>query len=98
MKLNTKVNGTEVIIAMEGRLDTTTSPALDAEINGVIDGTALLVLDMEELEYLSSSGLRVILSAQKKMTKQGEFIIKNVNEIIMEIFETTGFSDILTIE
>lgn len=98
MKLNANVSGTELAIKMEGRLDTTTSPALEAEINGKIQGVTLLVLDMEHLEYLSSAGLRVILSAQKKMNKQGKMIIKNVNELIMEVFEVTGFSDILTIE
>lgn len=98
MKLNTSVNGTEVIIEMKGRLDTTTSPALETEINDKIAGITSLVLDMEQLDYLSSAGLRVILSAQKKMNKQGEMIVKNVNEVIMEVFEATGFSDILTIE
>ncbi len=98
MTLNTIVNGTEVTIEMEGRLDTTTSPALEKEINEKIAGVTVLVLDMATLDYLSSAGLRVILSAQKKMNKQGELIIKNVNEVIMEVFEATGFSDILTIE
>ncbi len=98
MKLNVNVTGTELTIEMEGRLDTTTSPALETEINDKIQGVTLLVLDMEHLEYLSSAGLRVILSAQKKMNKQGKMVIKNVKELIMEVFEVTGFSDILTIE
>ncbi len=98
MKLNVNVNETELTIEMEGRLDTTTSPVLETEINDKIQGVTLLTLDMAQLDYLSSAGLRVILSAQKKMNKQGKMIIKNVNELIMEVFEVTGFSDILTIE
>lgn len=81
-----------------GRLDTTTAPQLEAELKQSISGVEKLVLDFAELEYLSSAGLRVILSAQKVMNKQGSMIVKNVNETISEIFEVTGFVDIITIE
>ena len=83
---------------LEGRLDTTTSPQLEQELNASLDGVTELTLDMAKLAYLSSAGLRVILSAQKRMNKQGRMIVRNVNETIMEVFEITGFVDILTIE
>ena len=98
MTIEKKVNGTELIIELIGRLDTTTAPELEAEFKREIGGVEKLVLDFVQLEYLSSAGLRVLLSAQKVMNKQGEMIIKNVNSTIMDIFEVTGFSDILTIE
>lgn len=91
-------NGEKLSITLEGRLDTTTAPQLEAELKREISGVESLTFDFEKLEYLSSAGLRVILSAQKVMNRQGEMKIKNVNETIMEIFEVTGFSDILTIE
>ena len=81
-----------------GRLDTVTAPQLEAEFKGNINGVEKLVLDFAALEYLSSAGLRVLLAAQKVMNKQGEMVIRNVNETINEIFEVTGFIDILTIE
>lgn len=84
-------------IALEGRLDTTTAPQLEAEIRA-LDGVTELTLDLAALEYLSSAGLRVILAAQKLMNKQGNMVVRNVNETIMEVFEVTGFVDILTIE
>ena len=83
---------------MSGRLDTTTAPELEAEVMGAISGVTKLVLNFEALEYLSSAGLRVLLQAQKTMNKQGEMVVRNVNETISEIFEVTGFSDVLTIE
>lgn len=89
---------TELTLTVSGRLDTTTAPQLEAEITGKTDGLTRLVFDFAGLEYLSSAGLRVLLQAQKTMNKQGEMIIKNVNETINEIFEITGFSDVLTIE
>ena len=98
MTIEKNLNGTELTITIVGRLDTTTAPQLEAEIKQSIDGVEKLVLDFTALEYLSSAGLRVLLSAQKVMNKQGEMIIKNVNETIKEIFEVTGFIDILTIE
>ncbi len=85
-------------LALKGRLDTTTAPELDDVLKENLDGIKELVLDLEGLEYLSSAGLRVILSAQKRMNKVGEMKLRNVNETIMDIFEITGFVDILTIE
>lgn len=98
MTIDKKVNGSELTIALGGRLDTTTAPVFEAEIKQNIEGIETLIIDFNALEYLSSAGLRVLLSAQKIMNKQGEMIVKNVNDTIMEIFEVTGFSDILTIE
>ena len=83
---------------MAGRLDTTTAPQLETELKQNISGVEALILDFAGLEYLSSAGLRVLLSAQKVMNRQGSMTVKNVNEIIMEIFEVTGFVDLLTIE
>ena len=98
MTVEKNLNGTELTVTIAGRLDTTTAPQLEAEFKQSINGVEKLVLDFAELEYLSSAGLRVLLAAQKVMNKQGEMIIKNVNETINEIFEVTGFIDILTIE
>ena len=80
-----------------GRLDTVTAPELEKELKAALEGVSELTLDFGKLEYISSAGLRVLLSAQKTMNKQGEMKILNVNETIMEIFEVTGFADILTI-
>lgn len=91
-------NESALSLALEGRLDTTTAPQLEAEVKNSLDGVTDLTLDFAKLEYVSSAGLRVILSAQKTMNKQGKMVIKNVSEEIMEVFEITGFSDILTIE
>lgn len=90
--------GTKLTLALEGRLDTTTAPQLEAEVKGALAGVTQLVLDFAQLEYLSSAGLRVLLAAQKLMNKQGEMVIRHVNETIAEVFEVTGFSDILTVE
>ena len=98
MTIEKNLNGTELTITIAGRLDTVTAPQLEAEFKGNINGVEKLVLDFADLEYLSSAGLRVILAAQKVMNRQGEMIIKNVNDTINEIFEVTGFIDILTIE
>jgi len=98
MNINKITNGNELAIALEGRLDTATAPRLEAELNQSIGGVEKLVFDFASLEYLSSAGLRVLLSAQKIMNKQGKMTVKNVNETIMEIFEVTGFCDVLTIE
>ncbi|MBQ9249422.1 MAG: STAS domain-containing protein [Oscillospiraceae bacterium] len=89
---------TELTVALTGRLDTTTAPELEKELKASLDGVTVLVMDMAALEYISSAGLRVLLSAQKSMNKQGEMKVRHVNETIMEIFEVTGFTDILTIE
>ena len=98
MTIEKKLNGTELTVAILGRLDTTTAPQLEAALKESFAGVTKLVMDFAELSYLSSAGLRVLLQAQKTMNKQGEMIIKNVNETINEIFEVTGFIDILTIE
>ena len=98
MTIEKQLNGTELTVTIVGRLDTTTAPQLEAELKQSLDGVAKLVLDFTALEYLSSAGLRVLLATQKVMNKQGEMIIKNVNDTINEIFEVTGFIDILTIE
>lgn len=98
MEIKKCKNENELNLVIEGRLDTTTAPQLEAELKQDIDGVEMLVLDFAALEYLSSAGLRVLLAAQKVMNKQGKMIIRNVNETINEIFEVTGFIDILTIE
>ena len=98
MTITKKQDDTALLIALEGRLDTTTSPELEKELKESLPGVTDLTLDLDKLEYISSAGLRVLLAAQKTMSKQGEMKLVNVNEIIMEIFEITGFSDILTIE
>lgn len=84
-------------VALDGRLDTTTAPALEAFLKEHLSGVAELVLDFSQLEYISSAGLRVLLSTQKIMNKQGSMVLKNVNAEISEIFDITGFSEILTI-
>lgn len=98
MTVEKNLNGSCLTVTVSGRLDTTTAPTLEAEINQSIQGVTELVLDFAALEYLSSAGLRVLLLAQKAMNKQGEMVIRNVNETVTEIFEVTGFIDILTIE
>ena len=98
MTIEKNLSGTELTITIIGRLDTTTAPQLEAEFKQSINGVEKLVLDFAALEYLSSAGLRVLLAAQKVMKNQGKMIVKNVNETINEIFEVTGFIDILTIE
>ncbi len=85
-------------IRMEGRLDTTTAPQLEAAIQEIQPSVTRLVLDLSELEYISSAGLRVLLSAQKASMGKGELILRNVNQAVMEVFDVTGFSEILTIE
>ena len=88
----------QLTVLLEGRLDTSTAPLLEEELRSNLDDIQCLVLDLEKLEYLSSAGLRVVLAAQKRMSKQGQMLLKHVPEVIMEIFEVTGFVDILTIE
>ena len=97
MTITRTQNGTQLALALEGRLDTTTAPELEEELKTTLDGVTELTMDFEKLEYISSAGLRVLLSTQKIMNRQGEMKIANVNEIVMEVFEVTGFSDILTI-
>lgn len=98
MTIDIKRNADETTIKLAGRLDTITAPALDKTINEDIADTKNLVLDLKELEYISSAGLRVLLSAQKKYGKLGYLKVTNVCEEIMSVFEMTGFADILTIE
>ena len=98
MTIEIKRNAEETVIELVGRLDTTTAPALDKTINNDIEGTKNLVLDFKSLEYISSAGLRVLLGAQKKMQKIGSMKVTNVCEEVMEVFEMTGFADILVIE
>lgn len=98
MTITKTADSGKLTLALEGRLDTTTAPQLEAQLKASFEGVTDLVLDFAKLEYLSSAGLRVILAAQKVMNKQGSMVIKNVNETIMEVFEVTGFADILTIE
>lgn len=98
LNIEKKTNGNELTVALTGRLDTNTAPELEKELKENMDGVSALVIDMAALEYISSAGLRVLLSAQKTMNRQGEMKVVHVSETIMEIFEVTGFSDILTIE
>ncbi|MBQ6359632.1 MAG: STAS domain-containing protein [Lachnospiraceae bacterium] len=98
MTIEKQRNGDALLVAVEGRLDTTTAPELEGELKNSLDGVKELVLDLGKLEYISSAGLRVLLSAHKTMAKQGSMKLTGVGEIIMEIFEVTGFNDILNIE
>ena len=98
LNIEKTTNASELTVAVAGRLDTTTAPELEKELKASLDSVTTLVIDMTALDYISSAGLRVLLSAQKTMNKQGEMKVVHVNETIMEIFEVTGFSDILTIE
>lgn len=98
MKISKEVKGTALTLTLEGRLDTMTAPELETVVRESIDGITKLIFDFAALEYVSSAGLRVILSAQKIMNKQGSMVIQNVGETVMEVFEVTGFLDILTIE
>ena len=90
--------GAEMTVMLEGRLDTVSAPDLDAVVKNELLGVDTFILDLKKLQYTSSAGLRVILIAQKTMNKQGKLILKNVSEAVMEVFEMTGLSDLLTIE
>lgn len=98
MTISKTVNGSETILAIEGRLDTNTAGELEQAVKAAFDGCTSLVFDLKELAYVSSAGLRVLLLAQKTMNKQGNMTIRNVTENVMEIFDVTGFVDFLTIE
>ena len=98
MTITTTRNGSALTLQLEGRLDTTTSPQLEAELSASLDGVKQLTLDLQQLAYLSSAGLRVILGAQKRMNKQGTMTVVHVADAIMEVFEITGFVDILNIQ
>ena len=97
MQITKTINGDALTIAITGRIDTLTAPQLDAEIQGKLDGIKNLTIDLKNVEYISSAGLRIFLAAQKIMNKQGSMVVKNVSPAIKEIFEVTGFCDILTI-
>ncbi len=98
MNINKTAEGSFLKIKVDGRLDTTTAPQLEEELKASLDGVTELAMDFADLEYISSAGLRVLLSAQKTMNKQGSMIVTGVNDVIMEIFEVTGFVDILDIQ
>ena len=98
MTINKTQNGTALTIALEGRLDTMTAPELEAELKKSLDGVETLTLDFSKLDYISSAGLRVLLSAHKLMSAKSGMKVTNVNDVVQEVFEVTGFADILTIE
>ena len=98
MTIDRNVEGTKTQLKISGRLDTSTAPELETTIDACISGVEELIIDFEGLQYVSSAGLRVILKAQKIMNKQGSMKIINVNDTIMEVFDITGFADVLTIE
>jgi anti-sigma B factor antagonist len=98
MMINKSLNATEMTVALAGRLDTTTAPQLEAELKISLNGVDSLVMDFAELDYISSAGLRVLLSTQKMMNKQGKMVIRHPNETILEVLEVTGFTAIMTIE
>ena len=98
LNINKTIEDKTLTVTLEGRLDTTTAPQLESELKSELAGVETLVMDFEKLEYISSAGLRVLLSAQKIMNKQGEMKVIHVSDVINEIFEVTGFSDILNIE
>ena len=98
MTINKKMNGGELEIALEGRLDTMTAPELEQELSQSLNGAEKLLFDFSRLDYISSAGLRVLLSAHKTMSAKGGMKLTHVNDIIQEVFEVTGFSDILDIE
>ena len=98
MEINKIQDGGKLTVELEGRLDTNTSPQLEQELNSSYEGTTELIFDLNKLEYISSAGLRVLLSAQKTMNKQGSMTVKGVSDVIMEIFEVTGFAEIFNIQ
>lgn len=98
LNIKKELNNDEMTLVLEGRLDTTTAPQLEGELKDSLENIKVLVFDMEKLEYISSAGLRVLLSAQKIMSRQGSMKVIHVCEEVNEIFEVTGFCDILTIE
>ncbi len=98
MLISKELKATELVISLDGRLDTSTAPQLEAELKNALEGVKTLIIDMANLVYISSAGLRVLLKAQKVMNKQGGMTVKNVSQEIMDIFEVTGFSEILNIE
>ena len=98
MKIEKNLNGKNLVVALEGRLDTVTAPQLEEELKTGLEGVTDLVIDLSKLEYISSAGLRVLLSAFKIMRNKGKMKVTNANELVKEVFEVTGFSDFLPIE
>lgn len=98
MIIEKKISGATLVLAPEGRLDTNSSPQLEAQLKESLTGIEALEFDLGKLEYISSAGLRVLLAAQKVMNKQGSMVVRNANKEIMEIFDVTGFVDILNIQ
>ena len=98
MEIIKKQNGTELTIALQGSLDSVTSTALEAAVENIFDGLTKLIFDFKELDYISSAGLRVLLRCYKSMSTHGSMVIINVNSEVLDIFEVTGFTNILTIE
>jgi len=98
LKVSVKNEGTEFTFFLEGRLDTLTSPSLEEKINGVIDGAEKLVIDLSDLVYISSAGLRVLLGATQQMEGRGDMIVRNPSQAVREVFDLTGFSRLFTIE
>ncbi len=98
MTITKEQNGSQMTVAIEGRLDTTTAPELEQDLKDSLNGVSELTIDLGKLDYISSAGLRVLLWAQKTMNQQGSMKVTNVQEVVNEVFEVTGFADILTIE
>ena len=98
MTINKTLEGNALTLALEGRLDTMTAPELETELNASMKGAETLTFDFSKLDYISSAGLRVLLSAHKAMSAKGGMKVTNVNEVVREVFDVTGFADILTIE
>ena len=98
LNIQKEINGSDAVVKLEGRLDTTTAPQLENDLKSFMESVTSLVFDFENLEYISSAGLRVLLTAQKFMSKQGSMKLIHVKDEVNEIFDVTGFSDILTIE
>ena len=98
MNIIKKENGDALEVALQGRLDTMTAPQLEQELKSCLGGVKELTLDLEGLEYISSAGLRILLKTQKQIQKTGTMIVRGANDMVLEIFEVTGFNDILTIE
>ncbi len=98
LTITKKKDGDALVVYLQGRLETTTAPQFSAELKDALDGVVSLTLDMEKLDYISSAGLRVLLTVQKRMNVQGTMKILHINETVQEIFEITGFSEIFTVE
>ena len=98
LNINTTKDGDALTITLEGRLDTITAPSLENELNESLTGVTDLIFNLQDLQYISSAGLRVLLTAQKVMNRQGSMVVRNASDDVKEIFDVTGFSDILTIE